>query len=214
MRRNRVSYVSVYGSVCVILSFALPIAACGLQTDSAPRPIDEGVRAELESESQAATPVAGGQALIYLTGAVTADQSVSLQAVTRDVSVAAGSLADALAQGPSEAESAAQLTTQLPLNLQLTAVSVRAGVVTVDATPELDALTGDALVAALAQIVFTMTTVPDVSAVVVTVAGEGRQWPDADGAFRARPLTRFDYPGLAVSSQPAIPAVLPPASSP
>ncbi len=67
--------------------------------------------------------------------------------------------------------------------------------------------TGDALIDAVAQIVFTATELNGVSGVRLLVDGEQREWPRGDGSQTAAPLTRFDYPERNPTSQPDYPAV-------
>jgi hypothetical protein len=48
---------------------------------------------------------------------------------------------------------------------------------------------------------------PGVSSVAITVDGSPQQWPAGSGELQSEPLTRYDFPGLVQSSQPAFPPV-------
>jgi hypothetical protein len=41
----------------------------------------------------------------------------------------------------------------------------------------------------------------------IRVDGQTRDWPDGNGELQTRPLTVYDYPGLAESAQPPYPPV-------
>jgi hypothetical protein len=43
--------------------------------------------------------------------------------------------------------------------------------------------------------------------VQLRIDGQERVWPLGNGELTDRPLTRYDYPGLVESSQPAFPAI-------
>jgi spore germination protein GerM len=72
---------------------------------------------------------------------------------------------------------------------------------------EMQQLTGEALIDGVAQIVFTASEITGVSAVSIVVDGIPQQWPSASGELQSEPLTRYDFPGLVHSSQPAFPSV-------
>jgi hypothetical protein len=40
------------------------------------------------------------------------------------------------------------------------------------------------------------------------VNGQVNEWPKGDGSLTSQPLTAFDFPGRAISSQPAFPAII------
>jgi spore germination protein GerM len=81
------------------------------------------------------------------------------------------------------------------------------GTLIVDVSAQLLTLTGESLIDAVAQIVFTAAEVQDVQRIDILVDGERQQWPAADGELRTKALTVFDYPGFVESTQPDFPAV-------
>ena len=53
----------------------------------------------------------------------------------------------------------------------------------------------------------TASDITGVSDVSITIDGVSQQWPAANGELQSRPLTRYDFPNLVDSSQPAFPSV-------
>jgi spore germination protein GerM len=81
------------------------------------------------------------------------------------------------------------------------------GVLAVNVSSELQQLTGEALIDGVAQIVLTASDIKGVAAVSISVNGVAQQWPAVSSTLHSEPLTRYDFPGLVVSSQPAFPTV-------
>jgi len=95
----------------------------------------------------------------------------------------------------------------LPGGLQLLSATRRGGELRVDVSSELGELSGEALVAAVAQLVFTASELDGVQSVKILIDGADQQWPAGNGELQSLPLTIYDYPGLVLSSQPAYPAI-------
>jgi hypothetical protein len=68
--------------------------------------------------------------------------------------------------------------------------------------------TGDDLVSSVAQIVLSLCDIPGIQRVIIVVNGQVNEWPKGDGSLTSQPLTAFDFPGRAISSQPAFPAII------
>ena len=84
----------------------------------------------------------------------------------------------------------------------------------VDVSAEIFQATGDDLVSAVAQIVLSLAEIDGVERVSLVVDGAVVEWPRGDGSLTSEPLTIYDYPGRAVSSQPDYPAVIEPGAQP
>ena len=109
-------------------------------------------------------------------------------------------------------ESIDRLTTAIPDGLQLNSAVLRSdGTLAVDVTDELLSLSINALIDAVAQIVFTASEVSEVQQIELLVNGRARQWPASDGELQAQALTVYDYPGFVESTQPDYPQVPSPA---
>ncbi|MEY2754758.1 MAG: hypothetical protein RJB65_1116, partial [Actinomycetota bacterium] len=149
----------------------------------------------------------GGEARIYLLAADVSGQATVLQAVARDVDLTPTGVLLALLGGANASELDRQLRSALPSDTTLRSAVLRGGVLVVDLSPEILQLTGDDLVLALAQIVFSASSIDSVRAVSILVEGSPQRWPDGTGVLTASPLTVYDFPGLVASSQPAYPAL-------
>lgn len=194
---------------------AVVLTGCGIDTDSSPRPIDPDVLApDAVDDGQSGAPGPDGQPSaadapqVYLVAPdPNGGRELVLQPVPRDTAdTAAGTLA-ALFRGPSGDELAARLRSAIPPDVVLRGIGQRGSTLLVDAGEGLDAITGSELVQAVAQIVFTATAIEGIEGVLITVDGEVRQWPAGNGELQSRPLSRYDFPGVLRSAQPAFPAV-------
>ena len=127
--------------------------------------------------------------------------------VARDVDETPNAVLVALLAGPNTVELSAQLRTSIPAGTEVLSSTLRGGVLRVDVSSDLLQLSGEVLVGAIAQIVFTAAEVDGVRSVKILVDGEDQQWPVGNGELQAAPLTVYDYPGLLASAQPDYPAV-------
>ncbi len=116
-------------------------------------------------------------------------------------------LLKSLLAGPNPEELASRLVTNIPQETQLLSTRSSGDVLFVDVTPEITELSGELLVLAVAQIVFTATEIDGVRAVRLRVDGQDQSWPKGDGETNDGALTVYDYPGLVQSAQPPYPAV-------
>jgi spore germination protein GerM len=197
-------------SIAWALALALVVAtsACAVGPDDSPRDIDRDVLDQIRLVPSGGGAAAAGTGRVYLLAPTTAGTPTQLQAVARDVEADPLALLQALLAGPNDDEIANQLRTALPPGLTLNEVRRRAaGVLLVDVSDEITNLSGDTLIAAVAQIVFTATALTVVRAVELTVEGATTQWPAGNGELTAEPLTVYDYPGIEPSTQPAYPGL-------
>jgi spore germination protein GerM len=184
----------------------LSVAACSVDEDAAPRDI-------FPSDDTTATAAnvdvaAVGTGRIYLVAPEVAGLPTRLRPVARDVRNDAARAVAALVAGPNDAEFTELARSALPAGLEVGAVRRRPdGIIVLDVNASLRDLSGDSLVLALAQIVYTVSAVDGVSGVTITVDGAATDWPAANGQLRDEPLTVYDFPGLEPSSQPAFPSL-------
>lgn len=104
---------------------------------------------------------------------------------------------DALAAGPTTAEAASGLRSALPAEGRIDAGKVDGRVATVDLPSSFVELTPAEQGAALAQLVYSATTVSGVDAVRFTVGGKPVAVPRLDGTLTREPVTRADFAGFA-----------------
>jgi spore germination protein GerM len=192
---------------CVLRAAACAalLAGCAIPTDNAPRDISDRDRADPVADN-AATGAEGGKARVYLL--VTEEgRGPVLVPVSRDVDENSRALITALLQGPTSAELAAQLRTALTSEVSLLSTRLDSGTLTLDFTRELAELSGNTLINALAQIVWTASQLDGVEALRILVEGNATAWPALSGELQSDLLTVFDYQGIVRTSQPAFPAV-------
>jgi spore germination protein GerM len=192
----------------VIVAVGLGLGGCAIGPESEPRDIDREEIDELPLAPSGGGAAATGTGRVYLLAPNASGSLTMLQAVARDVGSDARVLLQALLAGPNTDELEEQFRTALPRDLRLLDVRRRAGgVLLVDVSDEITDLTGDALIAAVAQIVFTASALPDVRFVELRVEGATTQWPAGNGELRSEPLTVYDYPGIEPSTQPPYPGL-------
>ncbi len=122
-----------------------------------------------------------------------------LVAVARQVvgsNVAAEALRSLLA-GPSPSEIAGGTTSAIPPGTHMLSLDVSGRIATVDLSTEFGSLGGDPQTDAVAQIVFTATESPLVTAVRFAIDGTAVEVPDGTGSLSSLPRTRRDYRELA-----------------
>jgi spore germination protein GerM len=186
---------------------ALLLAACGISTDDAPRAIPVGQQRQLGVNTDRNVGAATGTARVYLLTPEIAGRAQGLVAVARDVDETPIALLGALFEGPNSSELSRQLRTALPTGIELLDARLQGGVLRVDVSDEMLQLSGQVLVAAVAQIVFTGSDVAGARSVKILVDGADQQWPAGNGDLQSAPLTVYDFPGLVQSSQPDYPAI-------
>jgi spore germination protein GerM len=191
------------------LLLAALVAGCAIQPDSTPRDIPPDDRGQLDPVSPGASEAAVGQSRIFLV----ADQGTGggqeiLRTVLRDVEPPTPeAVLAALVAGPNRQELDSGMTSSVPQTTELHSARLVAATLNVDMSGEILELPGSALRLAVAQFVFTGSELDGVRTVRLLVDGQFRAWPDGRGELQTRPLSVYDYPGLAESAQPPYPPV-------
>jgi spore germination protein GerM len=181
--------------------------ACSIDPEGSPREIAARDQRELIVTPQQPAGAATGTGRIYLLSPEVLGQPRTLQPVRRDLGGTASDAIRALFEGPNSTELQATLRTAIPPGTQLLGVIQSGPELVVDVSSEFQQLTGEALIDGVAQIVLTAVALPGVFSVAITVDGTRQQWPSGSGELQSDPLTRYDFPGLVLSSQPAFPPV-------
>jgi spore germination protein GerM len=188
--------------------------SCSIDAEGTPRDIAVRNREDLRANFDQAAGAATGSGRIYLLSPEITGQPRTLQSVARDVGDTPTKAMQALFEGPNNDELQALLRSAIPPGTRLLGTSQDGGRLVVNATSDLQQLTGEALIDGVAQIVLTASEITGVSAVSITIDGVPQQWPASSGDLQSAPLTRYDFPGLVVSSQPAFPSVPSPEAGP
>jgi len=198
---NAVGFAARFVSVGLVLT----TVGCALGSESTPRTIPEADRRALVDVAAVSSEDSGvGRIYFERTDTVGA-----LTAVARDLEPSPAAVMNALLAGPTEQERERGLRSPLPLGLSLNdARYIGNDIVKVDITSGIFEATGDDLVAAVAQIVLSLCEIAGVQRIAIVVDGDDREWPRGDGTLTTEPLTAFDYPGRAVSTQPDYPGIV------
>ena len=192
-----------------VLAVVFTTTACGLGADDAPRTIAESDQRPLVDVSPGL--VSAGTGRVYLERTDETGRSL-LVAVARQITTDPVAVVNALLVGPTDDEQQQGLGTAIPPDTVFRSARYTAtDMVRVDLTNDILDSTGDDLVSALAQIVFSLGELSGVERIDITVDGQAQDWPRGDGSFTSEPLTVYDYPGRASSSQPAYPGYVLPA---
>ena len=189
----------------VLVVALLASAGCSIQPDATPNDLPDE-RANVFGEPATGDEAAGTNR-IYLLAPPDVEAPQRLRSAQRDVPTAPASVLASLFAGPNADERDAQLDTAIPADVELLAARSVGQVLTIDLNDVFDDLTPDGLRLAVAQIVSTATDIDGVRSVQLRIDGEPRVWPLGNGELTDRPLTRYDYPGLVESTQPAFPAI-------
>ncbi|MCZ2805436.1 GerMN domain-containing protein [Modestobacter sp. VKM Ac-2983] len=188
----------------LVLSAAL--AGCGVPTGGAPEPIPTSqVPYDLGSPSPTATGAPSAAARldeprVYLVaedGAlVPRGRSLRSDALIDQLD----QLLDDLATGPTAGELTDRLSTALRPETSLAVDELSDGTVTIDLGGAAEAPAGQESRRAVAQIVLTATSLPEVEAVLLTRAGQPVEAPLPSGELTSQPLSAADYEQLLTAS--------------
>jgi spore germination protein GerM len=185
------------GTAATALVVAGSLTACGIPADSQPqalarKDIPFDLLAPSTTTAQPGTPGARVPINVYLVGIT------GLVPVSRDVRAPATitEALNALLAGPTDAEVANGLRTSVSAQTSLSAGVVGFGVGTVDLGGAFGQVGGQEQILAVAQLVFTATSVPGIVKVQFTLGGRPVEVPAGDGTLTQGPLGRSDFPSL------------------
>ena len=191
----------------VIGAGVIGLSSCSIDPEGTPRDIAVRDRQDLRVNFDQPAGAATGSGRIFLLSPEVIGQPRTLQSVARDVGDTPAEAMRALFEGPNSEELQRRLRTAIPPGTRLLDVAQDGDELIVSVSSELQQLTGEALIDGVAQIVLTASEITSVSAVSIAIDGVPQHWPSASGELQSEPLTRYDFPGLVVSSQPAFPSV-------
>ncbi len=184
---------AILGAVVVS---AVAMSGCGIDAeDEAQRSDPEGVPFGLLEDSDTPTTTAAVELtdrrveVFYL-------RDDELEGVNRTLA-AGDTLAehvDVLAEGPSESEASGGLQSALPSEGATGEVTTARGTARVDLGEVFTETSQEDQAAAIAQLVYTLTSLPGIGRVGFTLEGETVEVPRGDGTLTTDPLTRDDFP--------------------
>lgn len=146
------------------LVFAAAVAGCGIPLDETPRAVQVTTTTSVDDGASSST-VGGDTVYLYFL------QDNALTAIATEGSAYDPNqvLAALFAGAPQSAGS--NVSSQIPSGVRLLDVDVDNGTITIDVSSEFDNLVGQGRTLALAQIVMTLTGLPDIDSVSMRVEG-------------------------------------------
>jgi spore germination protein GerM len=201
----RISYIA--RSMMIAGMFIAIVAGCSFGPESQSQMIPESQQQNVD-EATSSNEVGIGFGRVYLQRSESTGGSV-LTGVQRNISSDPLNIVQVLLSGPTKAEQDVGLRSAIPASTEvLSARYIATDLVKVDLTDEIFKATGDDLVSSVAQIVRTLADISGIERVIIVVNGQVNEWPKGDGSLTSQPLTAYDFPGRASSSQPAFPAIV------
>jgi len=187
-------------STALVIAGAAVVAGCGVQGDSAPRALSpDSVPDELlapsTSEVQPDEPETGQVATVYLV-----DNRERLRPVLRTLPspVLIVKVLDSLLQGATDEEADDGLRTEVPSGTEVNGIDrLDRDVITVDLSEQFAETTAEGELLAQAQIVYTVSELPNVRGVLFLVDGRPREGADDDAKLTSSPLTVEDFEDFA-----------------
>jgi hypothetical protein len=188
--------------IALLLGLVLPLAAagCGAQGDGAPRTLaPDAVPEELVAPSTSAAPAeqpdGGTEATVFLV-----DNRDLLRPVERTLPspVLVTSVLDSLLEGATDEEADDGLRSEIPTGTTVNGIDrLDRDVIAIDLSEEFAETTADGELLAQAQIVYTVSQLPNVEGVLFLVDGRPREGADDEAKLTSSPLTTEDFADFA-----------------
>lgn len=182
----------VAAAVATALVAAIVTAGCGVGTEAGPERIK--VATSLTSPTNHRGPSKARQAAtIYLV------EAGHLVGVNREVPQGSGvdGLLRALESAPSHHEAERGLGSSLPTGGGQLRITISDGIATVTVPAAYQSLGLVQQIFAVAQIVYTVTSIDGIDSVVLAQTGHAIDVPTGSGVLSSKPVTRSDYSSIA-----------------
>jgi hypothetical protein len=181
----------------VLLLAALLLTGCGVRPQHRPEPVTTAAAPSPDTANS--STAAGPRLTIFFV------RGTELAPVERRTHAATTAAAlDQLVEGPTRAEVGTGLRTALPPEVVGVDEMLTGGLTTVSVTRGFTGITGGNQLLAVAQIVWTLTDLPTVTAVRFAVDGTPVEVP-TDAGLSDRPVNRGDYESVAPAEQTPTP---------
>jgi spore germination protein GerM len=188
--------------VALVAVAAVALTACGVPNDSSPRslPADAVPFELLAPDSTGVTTTTlvavSAEVPIYLVGA---DRLVAARRLVESP-VELINVLQALLAGATADEGAAGLRSAIIGSTQLISVRSQSGVATIDLTGDFATIGGQDQILAVAQLVFTVTALPGIVGIKLSLDGRAVEVPRGDGTLTQDPLKPADFAVFAPTS--------------
>jgi spore germination protein GerM len=187
-------------TLALVLAGAALVAGCGVRGDGAPRALSpESVPEELLAPSTSAAepeqPETGAVVTVYLV-----DNRERLRPVQRtlDSPILITASLRSLLEGATDEEAARGLRSEVPTGTEVNGIDrLDEDVITIDLSEEFAETTAEGELLAQAQIVYTVSELPNVRGVLFLVDGRPREGADDEAKLTSSPLTVADFEDFA-----------------
>ena len=187
-------------TVCgLLVACGLFLAACGIPTSNQADVVpSHDVPFHLLSPTVPTSTTTTLFATPYVSELIYLVKSNALVGVRREVIVPAPltAVVDALLAGPTSSETANGLTSALSPGVRIESTVVVAGIATINLNAAFGQISGSAETLAVGQLVLTVTSQPDATAVSFAINGLAISVPTADGASTKVPVSAAQYATL------------------
>ncbi len=174
-----------------VVALALMSTSCGLRGESTPTRLDD-IALPPEPVPEEARPEEEGPSTVVFF--VRGDR---LEAVERSTPPSLTSAMRGLLEGPRETEADRGLRSAVPAGTSLRSTSVVNGLATIDLSDDFSSVVGPEQVLAMAQIVYTATSIPESTEVQIAIEGAPIDAARGNGSLSSGPVRRDDYPDFA-----------------
>ena len=180
-------------SAILAVSLSLTLGGCGIPADRVAQPLATPLLPASRPTSTSLEPAATATTVVIFLSARGELVPMAIAADGTSASVAVTTLLE----WPRRRGATSGLTTAINENTRLVnPVTIKNGVATVTLSQQFLDEQRQTQLLAVAQLVYTVTALPGVSAVRLGVRDDQIEVPVADGRLVSRPVTRDDYPGL------------------
>jgi spore germination protein GerM len=181
------------------------MVGCGIGAEDSPR----NIRPELLDTVEApAAAVPGSGQRVWMIAPQVQGRPTQLKAVERAAVSTPAELLELVLGSVTLQERSERISSAIPQGTELLSARLASNrVLIVDLSKDLVDVSGELLVDAVAQIVFTAAEFEDVDSVRLLIEGEQREWLRGNGSTSADPLTIFDFPEHNPTTQPDFPAI-------
>lgn len=176
------------------------LGSCGIPDDDAPRAVaaDEIPDALVAAPTTTTAPQGGVGTNLFFIEAERGRSVLSAQRVPLDNQQARTVLEALVGTVPEDLPDG--VNSSIPAETRVLGTSLDDGILTIDLSEEFATVSGDILIQAVGQLVFTATERPGVDGVLFTIEGEPTTVPDAESSELTTPATRSDYAALLPSA--------------
>lgn len=173
-------------------SLLLCLASCAVPDEHKPVIIDNSHSAPQRSTVPKPVTPKSARLDVYFVGS----DSKLVPVERSDSFVGLNNAIGELLAGPTSTDLSAGLTSAVPVGTKLVYSSISGSTARLDFSDSLASISGHEQLLAFAQIVFTSTSIPGVSLVEISVAGQPVNAPEPDGTLAQGPVSAADYSSL------------------